>query len=186
MMTEPLEERTQDTDPAATARQDCSTIKDNSHSRGLLLIGIFKLSKSLFFFAVGVGALHLVHKNVGELLLRVASMLHFDPEGQFIGMLQDKADLISGHQLRQLSLATFGYSALSLVEGIGLMMEKTWAEYLTLTLTICALPYEMYEMIRRPTTIHAGLLLVNVAVLAYLLWFIRRHRRQQRACEAGS
>jgi uncharacterized membrane protein (DUF2068 family) len=100
-------------------------------------------------------------------------------------MLQDKADLLSGHKLRQLSLFTFGYACLSLIEGIGLMMEQTWAEYLTLILTIGALPWDVTEMIRHPSSIRAGVVIINLAVLAYLLWFIRLHRRHKHARAAA-
>lgn len=171
-------------DPKVAGGENDDAAAHGNHSRGLLAIGIFKLAKALFFFALGVGALHMVHRNIGDMLLKLATMLHFDPEGQFIGMLQDKADLISGHQLRQLSMATFGYSAISLTEGIGLMLEKTWAEYLTLTLTVCALPWELYELVRHATYMRLGLLLINLAVLAYLLWFLKRKRRQQEALPA--
>jgi uncharacterized membrane protein (DUF2068 family) len=180
MMTEPLEEQKQEpgTDAAPAAAEDSSSHHEH-RARGLLAIGLFKLAKSVFFIAIGIGALHLVHRNVGDLLLRLASILHLDPDGHFIEMLQDKADLLSGHKLRQVSLFTFGYAALSLVEGIGLMMEQKWAEYLTLILTICALPWDVTELIRHPTPVRAGVVVVNLIVLAYLLWFIRMHRKYE-------
>ncbi|MDQ2926233.1 MAG: DUF2127 domain-containing protein [Acidobacteriota bacterium] len=180
-MTEPLEQRNLNPDTTATM-PDTSLPESGEHdsrARGLLAIGVFKLSKAVFFFGLGIGALHLVHKNIGDVLLRVATILHFDPEGQFVGMLEDKADLISGHQLRTVSELSILYSMVALTEGIGLMMQKTWAEYLTLILTIGALPWELFELIKRPTPIHVGLLLVNLAVLAYLLWFLRWHRRRR-------
>ena len=31
-----------------------------SHDNGLLLIGLFKMVKAVFFFCVGIGAMHLV------------------------------------------------------------------------------------------------------------------------------
>lgn len=186
-MIETPEIKTPSPTPAVTADTDCMPASEEhaGHARGLVAIALFKLAKALFFFVVGLGALHLVHSNVGEVLLRVITKLHFAPDAPFIEKLLDRADLINGHQLRQLSLATFGYACLSLVEGVGLMMEQTWAEYLTLTLTTCALPWEVYELFKHGTAIRAGLLLVNLAVLAYLLWFIRWHRRQVRARRCG-
>jgi uncharacterized membrane protein (DUF2068 family) len=181
MMTEPLEEKAIEPEPDAAAAECPSTPKGH-RARGLLAIGLFKLSKALFFIAVGIGALHLVHSNVGDVLLRVTSTLHLDPDWRFVKMLEDQADLLSGHKLRQVTLFTFLYAALSLVEGIGLMMEQTWAEYLTLTLTIGALPWDLTEVIKHPDAIHAGVVVINIAVLAYLLWFIRWHRKQAREC----
>jgi len=144
------------------------------HDRGLLLIGIFKLAKAIFFFCIGVGAVHLLHKDVGDEVMRLAVKLKFDPESRLVALLLNKADLIDAHRLRQISVGTFGYSALALTEGIGLLLEKVWAEYLTLILTVSFLPWELYELARRPDWFRLSLLIINLAVLAYLVWLLRR------------
>lgn len=179
MMTEPLEEQNQNADPVPAAGEVCppKEHRHDQHGRGLLVIGVFKLVKALFFIAVGAGALHLVHRDVGDLLLRATSIFHLDPEGRFVGMLSNKADLISGHQLRNVAKLSWGYAALSLVEGVGLMMQQTWAEYLTLTLTIGALPWDLTELVKHPNPMHWSVVVINLAVLAYLLWFVWWHRK---------
>jgi uncharacterized membrane protein (DUF2068 family) len=148
----------------------------HGHDRGLLLIGLFKLGKSLLFFCLGFGAIHLLHKDLGDEVMRLATALKFDPESRFVSLLLDKVDLIDAHRLREISLATFGYSALALTEGVGLLMEKVWAEYLTLILTISFLPWELYELSRKPDWFRLGLLVTNLAVLAYLVWLLRRKK----------
>jgi len=151
--------------------------EDRRHrDRGLLAIGLFKLGKAIFFFALGLGAIHLLHKDLGDEVLRWAKDLRFDPEGKIITLILDKVDLIDDHRLKLISLGTFGYSALALTEGIGLMLEKVWAEYLTLTLTISFLPWELYELAHHPNWFRLSLLLINLAVLWYLLWLLRRKK----------
>jgi uncharacterized membrane protein (DUF2068 family) len=144
------------------------------HDRGLLLIGIFKLAKAIFFFCLGAGAVHLLHKDVGDEVTRLALRLRFDPESRLVALLLHKADLIDAHRLRQISVGTFGYSALALTEGIGLLLEKVWAEYLTLILTVSFLPWELYELVRKPDWFRLSLLIINLAVLAFLVWLLRR------------
>jgi uncharacterized membrane protein (DUF2068 family) len=147
-----------------------------SHDRGLLAIGLFKLAKAIFFFCIGVGALHLLHKDLEDEVTRLALRFRFDPESRFVALLLDKVDLIDAHRLRQISVATFGYSALALTEGVGLLLEKVWAEYLTLILTVSFLPWELYELARKPDWFRLSLLLINLAVLGYLVWLLRRKR----------
>lgn len=147
-----------------------------AHDRGLLLIGLFKLGKSILFFCIGVGAIHLLHKDLGDVVMRVAMALKFDPESRFVGLLLDKVGLIDMHRLKLISLGTFAYSAVALTEGVGLVLEKVWAEYLTLVLTISFLPWELYELARRPNWFRLSLLLINLAVLAYLVWLLRRKK----------
>jgi uncharacterized membrane protein (DUF2068 family) len=146
------------------------------HDSGLLMIGMFKLGKAILFFLLGIGAVHLLHKDLGDEVLRLASSLKFDPESKFVQLILDKVDLIDAHRLRQISVATFSYSALALTEGVGLLMEKVWAEYLTLILTVSFLPWELYELAKRPSWLRLSLLLINLAVLGYLVWLLRRKK----------
>ena len=146
------------------------------HDRGLFAIGIFKLTKAVFFFCLGLGVIHLVGKDLGDEATRLATALRFDSEGRVVTLLQEKADLIDARRLREIGFFSFAYSALALTEGVGLLLEKVWAEYLTLILTISFLPWELFELARRPTWVRLALLLINLAVLWYLLWLLRRKR----------
>jgi uncharacterized membrane protein (DUF2068 family) len=147
--------------------------------RGLLLVGLYKVTEATLVGALGVGALHLVNRDIGSVVLRVTDALRIDPESRVVGMLMDRADMIGGHQLREFGLFTFAYALLHLVEGTGLVLEKTWAEYFTVVLTMTGLPWESYELIRRFTWLKVGLLLVNLAVLIYLVWVLRRKKREK-------
>jgi uncharacterized membrane protein (DUF2068 family) len=154
------------------------------HDRGLLLIGLFKLGKSIFFFCVGLGAIHLLHKDLGDEVLRIAAYFHRDAENQVVSLILEKVDLIDAHRLREIGFGTFAYSALALTEGVGLLMEKVWAEYLTLGLTIAFLPWELFELARKPDWFRLGLLLINLAVLGYLVWLLQRKKKKELAAEA--
>jgi uncharacterized membrane protein (DUF2068 family) len=147
------------------------------HQGGLLLIGLFKLAKSVFFFCMGIGAFHLMHRDLSEAALRLAADLHFDPEWRITTLLVEKVTLIDPQKLREIGFATFAYSALALTEGVGLLLEKAWAEYLTLSLTVIFLPWELWELVRRATEVRVALLLINLAVLGYLLWILERKRK---------
>lgn len=154
------------------------------HDRGLMLIGLFKLGKALLFFALGVGAIHLLHKDLADEVLKLAAALKFDQESKFINLLLEKVDLIDAHRLKQIGFATFAYSALALTEGIGLMLEKVWAEYLTLILTVSFLPWELFELARHPNWFRLSLLVINLAVLWYLLWLLRKKRVEKQSAAA--
>ena len=113
-------------------------------------------------------------KDLGDEVTRLAHALRFDPESRVVALLLDKVDLIDASRLRQIGFATFAYSAIALTEGVGLLLEKPWAEYLTLGLTISFLPWELFELVRRPDWLHLTLLLLNLAVLWYLVWLLKR------------
>jgi len=162
-----------------TGKESHPTAKGHAarhHDRGLLLIGLFKLVEAVFFLLVGVGAFHLIHRDLGDAALRLMMRLRMDPEGRLVGFLLDHMDAITAHRLRQIGIATFFYAGLRVTEGVGLVMEKVWAEYLTVGVTISFLPWEMYEIARRLDWIRVGLFVLNLLVLAYLIWWLRRKR----------
>lgn len=160
----------------AIAKADTSQA-ERPRDRGLLLIAVFKLLKSVFFFSLGIGAIKMLHKDLGDEAMRLATALRFDPEGRVVSLLLSKVDLIDAHRLREIGFGVFAYSALACVEGIGLWLEKAWAEYLTLGLTVLFLPWELFEFVRRPGWGRVSLLVFNLLILAYLLWLLQRKKR---------
>jgi uncharacterized membrane protein (DUF2068 family) len=76
--------------------------------------------------------------------------------------------------LKALGIGAFLYAILFAVEGVGLWFEKQWAEYLTVIATGSLLPLELYELYRRSTYSRGLTLLLNLAVLIYLIRVVRR------------
>ena len=116
-----------------------------------------------------MGALRLIHKDIGDLLLRLAYHMRFNPESRFVNFVLDHAEFVTDKLLRRFSLALFAYAALGTAEGIGLYLEKAWGEYMTLIITASFLPWEIFEVLRRMTVMRSALLVVNMLVFAYLL-----------------
>jgi uncharacterized membrane protein (DUF2068 family) len=129
---------------------------------------------------VGFGALRLLHHDVADLLNRLADQLRVNTEGRMISFLLNRSELVDDRMLKRISIFVFCYAALGLVEGIGLMLEKVWAEYFTALITASFLPFEIIELFHRVTWIRVGLFAVNLAVLAYLVGLILQNRLLKR------
>jgi uncharacterized membrane protein (DUF2068 family) len=155
-----------------------------NRNRWLIAIGVLKLLKAVLFISMGFGIIRLLHKDVADLLYRAALALRFDPENHIINVLLEKSALLSPHLLKEISVGIFLYAILDTIEGIGLVLEKVWAEYFTLLLTGSLLPWEIYEIIRHVTVLKIVVALLNLAVFLYLLWVVGpkvRSRRQPAA-----
>jgi uncharacterized membrane protein (DUF2068 family) len=148
-----------------------------------VLIAAYKFALALLFAAVGVGALRLLHKDIGDQLAHLAHHMRFNPESRFVDFILDKASLLNDPLLRRIGAAAFCYAGLGMLEGIGLYMEKIWGEYLTLAITASFLPWELFEVFRRVTWIRGGLLAINAMVFFYLLKLVVEHGRQARSPE---
>ena len=150
-------------------------------NKWLVLIASYKTLQAVLFALIGLGARHMLHKDVGDELTLVADHLRFNPESRLVNFILDRASLLDDPILRRIGILAFAYSAVSYVEGIGLYFEKVWAEYLTLIITASFLPWEIIEIFRRQTVFRFSLLAVNLLVFLYLLQFLLTRTRERTA-----
>ncbi|HTF45585.1 MAG TPA: DUF2127 domain-containing protein [Terriglobales bacterium] len=156
-------------------RHNRSAVK-SSPNRLLRLIAIFKLLKAALLLAVGVGALRLLHKDVASAVEHWAELLKLDPNNRYIDTAIEKACDITPDKIRVLGLGSMIYAGLFLTEGIGLWLEKRWAEWFTVIITSSLIPVEIYEISRRTTPLKIAVLGINLAIVAYLVSRIRRKK----------
>src|ERR1700744_1154290 len=151
------------------------------HDQWLIIIGVFKILEGTLFVLLGLGIVRLLHRDIGDMLLRLAMSLRIDPESHFVNLLLEKVQLLTPHKIRLISVGIFLKAGLDYLEGIGLALEKAWAEWLTIGLTASFLPLEIFEIARHFTWVKVGVTLLNVLVLIYLVWVqqlrLRAHRK---------
>jgi uncharacterized membrane protein (DUF2068 family) len=142
--------------------------------RGLMAIAALKFVNGFGLLALGIGALHFLHGDLPKEFAHWMELLRADPHNRYLLWLVQKLSNVDEHRLRQLSVGTFFYSALFLSEGIGLALAKRWAEYLTIVTTASLMPLELYEIYVHLTWPRVVVLLVNIAVVVYLILELRR------------
>ena len=147
-----------------------------NRATGLLLIAIFKLFKAALLLIVGIGALRLVHRDIAGLVEYWTEVLRVDPENRFIHAIIAKLFVVTPKQLKELGAGTFFYASLLLTEGIGLLLRKHWAEYFTVITTASLLPLEVYELVERFRAMKVGVLVINIAIVWYLVERLRSHK----------
>src|ERR1700730_12402409 len=120
----------------------------------LRTIALYKIVKVILLLAVAYG----------ERKLRDASLV-----AKLLSWASARAELFR--------LVTLAYAAVFAVEGVGLWMQKRWAEWLTVIITASLIPLEAWEIFYRPTVGKALILMANAAVVAYLVWHVRSKKR---------
>ena len=151
--------------------------KSKAHGRGLRLIAAFKLLKGLALLALGIGALKLLHKDVEAIIVHWINVFQVDPHSHYLQLLLEKLSILDDRRLKELSVGTFIYSAIFLTEGAGLAFRKSWAEYLTIITTASLLPLEVYELAKHASIGKVLALVINLAVVIYLVLEICRSRK---------
>jgi uncharacterized membrane protein (DUF2068 family) len=76
---------------------------------------------------------------------------------------------ISTRNLEITGVVLSAYALLGGVEAVGLWLGLRWAEYLTFIATSALVPLEVYEIIHKPTALKAVTLVINLAIVVYLM-----------------
>lgn len=160
--------------------------KRNSRDIGILLIAIFKLFKAALFLIVGIGVLSLLHKDVETALVNFFNVLHVDSDNHYIHALVAKFGLFSAHQLEAISAGSFFYMALLGTEGVGLLLRKQWAEYLTIIATASFIPLELYEIVQHVRAGRIIILIINIAMVVYLIYRVKYDPKHKQFHQAAA
>ena len=157
----------------ASSRPRRQSGRESKSTATLLLIALFKLVKGLLLLAVGIGAVKLLHRDVEQTVTHWVEILRVDPDNRMIHGLLARVFSLRPGQLAAASVGTFIYAGLLLTEGVGLLLRKRWAEYFTIVTTAGLIPLELYELARHVSLAKIAVLIVNVAIVIYLVRRVR-------------
>jgi uncharacterized membrane protein (DUF2068 family) len=90
-------------------------------------------------------------------------------KGGLLGEI-DKAFSLQSSSLHLFAAVILTYAAVEGIEAVGLWLQRRWAEYLTFLVTTSLLPLEVYELAHRLSPFKVVAFVINVAVVAYLLY----------------
>jgi uncharacterized membrane protein (DUF2068 family) len=142
----------------------------------LRTIAIYKLLKVLLLLALAYGEVRLSDASLTAKLLTWASERPLGLEHRAVTWLLQWFSGLSDSRIHALRIVTLAYAVVFTVEGVGLWMQKRWAEWLTTIITASLIPLELWGLFDRPNLGKAAVLVGNVVIVAYLVWHVRRHR----------
>jgi uncharacterized membrane protein (DUF2068 family) len=151
----------------------------------LRVIATFKFVKACLVIVTGFGLLRFYDAAFQIALYKLIGGLPYAFEQK---LLREGIAFLSGmspKRIQIIAVATFVYAGLFLVEGVGLWRGLHWAEVLTAVATSSLIPVEIYELARHPTLNKVLVIVLNVAILGYLVWRLWREAALRRAVAAG-
>lgn len=151
------------------------TSPDATH-RTLRLVAVMEAIKGAIVFGAGFGLLSLLHRDVRRLAESLVTRLHIDPERHFAGVFLTAASKVTDARLWGLAALALAYSTIRFAEGYGLWLNRRWAAWLGAVSGAIYIPVEAYELWHKPGGLKVGTLVLNVAVVAYLVWTLQRSR----------
>src|SRR3954452_23443969 len=149
--------------------------------RDKVVLRLIAINRGLHFLGLGALAiLAFVLASHREELRGPVSRAIADLQGGPIGAgthakhgLLHSIDHVFSLNSSTIRLAGAAFAVYAIIEGVeayGLWQGKRWAEYLTLIVTASFLPLEVYEISHRVTVFKVFALIVNIAIVVYLLY----------------
>lgn len=138
------------------------------HRTGLRAVAVFEAAKGTLVLAAAVGLMALVGKDVPEIAERLIQLVHLNPEGRMSHVFLRAAERLTDARLWAAAAGALAYSVVRWVEAWGLWHAREWAEWFALLSGCLYLPWELYEVIARPSRIHTLVLLLNTGIILYI------------------
>ena len=143
----------------------------------IVLIGGFKLVKAAVLIGLGIGGLLAMPDEMARKATEAIRWMGIFPGRT--ALLRSVGRLWSTDRATAEKWGGVGlcYAAVFLVEGVGLLCRKRWAEWLTVAVTASFIPVEVYEIVEHFSAGKVIALVLNIAIVAYLVWRrVHEHR----------
>jgi uncharacterized membrane protein (DUF2068 family) len=148
---------------------DSATDERSSHA-ALRAIAAVEMLKGLGVLLIGFGLLRLLNRNVPLEAINLLVHLHINPDSRLPQAFLNAAANVTSGRLWLYAGACASYAAVRFTEGYGLWHSRVWAEWFALLSGAMYLPWELIKVVEHHTAIHWALLLINLAVIAYMAY----------------
>ena len=143
------------------------TREHRARLQALRTVALVEFAKGLIVLAAAISLYWVDPSDVAGGFL---DFLHISPDRHFAQVLLHWADTLSNARIWVVLSVTGVYSGLRFAEAYGLWRARAWAEWIALVSGAMYLPFEIRLLAHRVTLFHAGILLVNLAIVAFMFY----------------
>jgi uncharacterized membrane protein (DUF2068 family) len=154
--------------------------------RTLALIAAFKFLKAALLIVLAIALFHLRDPDASEHFVGWLHRLPIATGHQLVTQLIEWLLGTTARTIGWFGAISLGYATLYGIEGFGLWRNAHWAEYLTVITTSLLVPVEIWELFHHATPMKGLALVINLAIVAYLVHLLRAERHGAAKPGAGS
>jgi len=114
------------------------------------------------------GIISLVNKDMEVFAQELVKYFNLDMENHYIEAVITRIGMIGNGTIIGASVGMVSVSAMNFLMSYGLHKRKRWAEWLTVSATSLLIPFEIYEIVDKPTPSRIGILILNIGIVYYL------------------
>lgn len=154
-------------------------VRDPKHVKGVRTVATIEFIKGALVVLAGLGLVTMRHRDIWGVAESLLEFLHANPYHRFVGVFINIVYRIHDLVLWKIALVAGIYSVLRFVEAYGLWYTLPWAEWLAFASGSIYIPFEIADLIRRPTRFALLVLVINLVIVLYML-FLRLDAARKR------
>ena len=166
------------------------TVHDPEHIKGVRTVATVEFVKGLIVVAAGLGVFSMRHhKDIWGVAESFLEFFHVNPYRHYVGVFIALVSRISDVRLWKIAVVASVYALMRFVEAYGLWYALPWAEWMAFISGAVYIPFEAIDLVRKPTMIRVGVIVVNALVVLYMLYLrmqaIEKRRAAHKHAELG-
>lgn len=150
-------------------------------NRWVSVIAVYKAAKTIVLILVAVAAFHLDRSENFAHLVHWLEQLSLSDSGGLRWKLVEKLQSMGPSKFVAVGVVALAYAAIFATEGIGLWLQKYWAEWFTVIATGSLVPVEIYELVRGFSWLKLVALVANIVIVVYLIHVALQSRQARSA-----
>ena len=155
-------------------------VTGESRNRGLRVVAVFEGAKGALVLVTGFGILAFIHRGLHNAAEELVRHIHLNPARHYPRIFLDAAAHITDTEIRLLALSAFLYAVVRFIEAFGLWHRRRWAEWFGALSGGIYLPAELIAVAHHLSWAALTVLVVNLAIVAYLVHELTTHGRPPR------
>jgi uncharacterized membrane protein (DUF2068 family) len=152
--------------------------------RGIRAVAVFEATKGAVVLAAGFGLLALLHRDLQAIAEHLVELSHLNPAHHYPTIFVEAMSRMTDTRIMAFAAFAFFYAVIRFVEAYGLWHFRAWAEWFAIVSGSIYIPIEIYEVFKHATWIRVTVLIVNLAIVAYLIYvriWTRKHLYHQQS-----
>ena len=144
---------------------------------GLQVVAAFEAFKGLLVLLTGVAVFSLMHQDIQVVAEQLVGHMHLNPAKHIPKIFIEVSGNLANQRILFLALFACLYSSMRFVEAYGLWFQKRWSEWFALVSGSIYLPIELYELTKGFTWIKIGFVSINLIVVMYMAFMLKKNIR---------
>lgn len=148
-----------------------------SAHQALRPIALLEAAKGVVVLVTGFGLLSFLGRDNESFAVQIIQSLHLNPAHHYPHIFITAMAGVTDSGLWWLAGFAALYSLVRFVEACGLWHERRWAQWLAALSGGVYVPFEIYELTLHVTWLRVTALVVNLVIVAYMVWLLTEQRR---------